>query len=145
MKADRGTEAAIKALFDEYIDAYLNRDIERIMALFAPDPDVIAIGTGDNEHLIGKEAIRSGFERDFDQSEALNIEMPWIFISASGPVAWVSSDCVIDLKTRDSVMHINGRSTSVMVKRGNKWLIIQSHFSLPVTTMSEKELTMEPV
>src|SRR5260370_15888085 len=53
MKADAQTEAALMATLEQFKQAYEQRDMEHLLALFAPDPDVILIGTGADEKCVG--------------------------------------------------------------------------------------------
>ena len=49
MKADAQTEAAVMAVLEQFKQAYAQRDLERLLALFAQEPDVVVIGTGADE------------------------------------------------------------------------------------------------
>ena len=41
MKADAQTEAAMVGMLDSFCSAFQARDVEAVMRLFAPDPDVV--------------------------------------------------------------------------------------------------------
>lgn len=45
MKADPKTEAEVMNVVNQYIEAHAKRDLDAVLAVFAPDPDVVLIGT----------------------------------------------------------------------------------------------------
>ena len=50
MKADPETEAAVLDVLDKFSDYYYQRDFENLWQLFAQDPDIVVIGTGEHEN-----------------------------------------------------------------------------------------------
>ena len=138
MKASAQIEAEVMAVMNQYNAAYVRRDIAGLLALFATDADIVNIGTGKDEKRIGLEELRVQFERDFAQSGAVSIEYRWYSVSAAGSVAWVAADCVAQVQIPGvSEMTLPMRSTTVLEKRDGRWLIVQSHASLPAAEQSE--------
>ncbi len=131
MKADAKTEAAVKAVLNKLADGYTRRDLETLVAIFAPDPDNIMFGTQADEKRIGLAEIKAQAERDWSQTEANSIEYEWTSISAANGVAWVAADMTFEVKAEGQEMTLPGRLTAVLEQRGDQWLIVQSHFSLP--------------
>lgn len=131
MKADSVTEKAVKAVLDKFAESYAKRDLKSAMSLIAPDVDVVMYGTGAEEKCIGPEAIKAQFERDWSQIEEPALEYDWTSISAAGNVAWASIDAVFKAKIDGKMMKFPSRVTKVFEKRGDKWLIVQGHFSFP--------------
>ena len=91
MKADAQTEAAVKDVLDRFAENDAKRDLEGVMALFAPDPDVVMYGTGADEKRVGPAEIRAQVERDWSQSEATSITYGWISVSSAGSAAWAAT------------------------------------------------------
>lgn len=139
MKADEKTETAVLAVLNTWYDGYAARDMDRIMALLAPDPDVLLIGTGADERRVGLTEIKALFERDWSQSEASSIELGWHSVSSAGSVAWVASDVIVHVKVEGQEMHLPARITAVLERRGDKWLFVQLHCSLPAAGQAEGE------
>lgn len=138
MKADTQTEAEVMGVLKQYNEAYAKRDLEGILGLFAPDPDVVVIGTGLDEKRIGLAEIKTQFQRDFTQSQEASIEFDWYSVSMEGSVAWVAADCVAHVKTTDGQeVELSARSTAVLEKREGKWLIVQMHASVPAAEQNE--------
>jgi len=131
MKADTQTEAAVKAVLNKMAESYAKRDVEALLALMAPDPDHVMFGTQADEKRIGRAAIRAQAARDWSQTEAASMGLGWTSVSAAGNIAWVAADMTFKVKAGGQDMALPGRMTAVLEKRGEKWLFVQSHFSLP--------------
>lgn len=132
MKADARTEAAVMRALKRNIDAYAQRDIKAALATFVPDPDLVILGTGPDEKTVGLDELQKGLERDFAQSQAATWEFGRRTVSTEGSVAWVTADATIHARVgRKKITMSPLRYTVVLVHRGRKWLIAQSHLSMP--------------
>jgi ketosteroid isomerase-like protein len=109
------------------------------MAIFASDPDVVTIGTGADEKRVGLAEIQMQVERDWAQSEATALEWGWSSVSAAGSVAWVAADAVGSVKVGGQEMHLPLRITFVLEHRGDRWLFVQMHTSIPALEETEGE------
>jgi ketosteroid isomerase-like protein len=139
MKADAQTEAALMAILEQFKQAYEQRNMEHLLALFASDPDVVTIGTGADEKRVGLAEIQMQVERDWAQSEATSLEWGWSSVSAAGSVAWVAADAVGSIKVGGQEMHLPLRITFVLEHRGDRWLFVQMHTSIPALEETEGE------
>ncbi|MBN1762244.1 MAG: nuclear transport factor 2 family protein [Methanomicrobia archaeon] len=139
MKADKKTEAEIRAVLERMAEAYENKDVDAVMSCYAPDPDVVSIGTGKDEKYIGPEQLRRAYERDFTQSESVAMTFDWLSVStaAAGNVAWLASDITIHVQVSGKHLTLSGRLTGVVENRGGNWLLVQGHFSLPAAEQPE--------
>ena len=63
---------------NQFVAAFTKGDVDGDLALFAPNPDVVVIGTGAYEKCIGLAEIRILFERDFTQSEEQSIQRGYV-------------------------------------------------------------------
>ena len=132
MKADPKTEKEVLAMIDDLWDAYSSLDLERVLSHYSREAGVIHIGTGSDEERIGFEALKGGLERDFNQAQSLSMRRQWASVSAAGDVAWVAAECEVVAKTtKGEKIEIITRFTGILVKEDDKWLIFQSHVSLP--------------
>jgi ketosteroid isomerase-like protein len=139
MKADAQTEAAVLATLEQFKQAYEQRDVERLLALFAPDADVVLFGTGADEKRLGMAEIRAQAERDWAQAEAFILEWGWSSVSAAGSVAWVAADVVGHVTMGGQQVHLPLRLSAVLERRGASWLWMQAHASLPASEQAEGE------
>lgn len=139
MKADPKTEAAVMNVMNQFAEAFSKRDLNASLALLMPDPDVVFIGTGGDEKRIGLAEIKALFERDFAQFEDASLKLAQPSVSAAGSVAWVVADLILRANTGGREISLQARSTAVLERRGDRWLIVQLHASLPATGQAEGE------
>ena len=137
MKADPKTEAAVMSVVKRWFEAFAKRDIDGVMAFFAPEPDVIAIGTGNDEKCVGPIEIKAILERAFAQFREASVKFGWHSVSVIGSVALVAADAVLSMKTSDREITEHIRLTVALQGRGDKWLIIQWHDSVPAAGQEE--------
>jgi ketosteroid isomerase-like protein len=139
MKADAKTEAAVMNVMNQSMEAFAKRDLDALLALYAPDPDVVVIGTGGNEKRVGLAEINALFERDLVQFEDASFKFGWHLVSAAGSVAWVAADLILHLRASGREISFQVRLTNVLEQRGERWLIVQEHGSLPAAGQKEGE------
>jgi ketosteroid isomerase-like protein len=131
MKADDVTEKEVKVVINKFLEAYSKHDMDTLLSLIAPDEDVIVFGLEPDEKCVGIKRIKSQLERDWYQTNISSIEFTCISISSVGPVAWIASEALIKIRTNETSLILSSRITSVLEKRGDKWLVMQAHFSVP--------------
>jgi ketosteroid isomerase-like protein len=131
MRANAETEAAVMDTLKRFNEAYQRKDVDSLLAMLAPDPDGVFIGTGADERRIGLDEAGAQIERDFAQSDVIFWELGWHSVSAAGPVAWLAADVIIHVKIDEREIGMPIRLTAVLEKRGDKWLFVQLHNSVP--------------
>lgn len=139
MKADARTEVAVMTVLNRFAEDYAKRELEGVLALFAPDSDVVMFGSGADEKRVGLAEIKALVERDWSQSDAASFTYGWTSVSAAGPVAWVAADVTFKAKVGGQEVTLLGRLTGVLENRAGNWLLVQGHFSLPAATQAEGE------
>ncbi len=137
MKAEKKTETEVMAVINRFLETYTRRDAEGTLSLLAPDPDILLIGTGADEKIVGIEQARKQLKRDYEQSGDISIRLGPVAISAAGPVAWVAADSTWRVKLGGQDTNYHWRWTMVLEKRQGKWLIMQSHLSAPASSQAE--------
>lgn len=137
MKASPPTQAAVQATLQQWKDAYSQQDVDGALAVIAPDDDVVGIGTGPDEWRVGPEEFKAQLERDFAQSEALSVDYEPLVVSEAGPVAWVAGRARVQAWVEGQDVSLTGRFTAVLEQREGRWLLVQTHFSLPAAQQAE--------
>jgi len=139
MQAAQQTVTEIQSVLDRFREGYGNKNIDILMSLFDPDPNVLVIGTGEDEKRSGLEEIKIQFERDFCQSEQLTVEFKNVSVSQQESVCWIAADTHVYFSAQGRAMHVFLRFTGVLTKRGGNWLFVQTHFSLPFSDSGAKD------
>lgn len=137
MKASAKTEAEVLSVLNEWLQCYQERDIDGLMAHVAPDDDLFLFGTGLDEKRVGPEEFRYQAERDWSQTEELSFTFTSHQVSAAGPVAWIGSEGVGRGQAGGQEIEFPLRMTAVLEQRDDRWLIVQSHVSLPAAAQEE--------
>lgn len=139
MKADPKTESEVMNVLKQCFEAFAMKDLDTMLAFFAPDPDVVVIGTGRDEKGVGFTEIKAIFKRAFSQFDEASFEFGWHSVSVAGLLAWLATDVTFHVKASDREVSRQLRLTGVMEKRGDRWLILQSHDSVPDRDQAEGE------
>ena len=139
MRAARQTAADIHSVLDNFREGYGTKNIETLLELFDPAPEVLVIGTGVDEKRTGLEEIRIQFEQDFSQSEFLTVEFKNVAISQIESVGWIAGDAHVHFTAQERALHVFLRFTGVLTNRSGKWLFVQIHFSLPFSSSHEED------
>jgi ketosteroid isomerase-like protein len=141
MKADAQTHSAVIAVLEQFRHAYTQRDMHQALSLFAPEPEVVLLGTGADEMCVGISEIQRQWERDWGQSESSSVV--WgsrAVVSAAGPVAWVVlPDALVRATVGGQTVQLPLRLSAVLEQRGGRWLFTQQHFSFPAAEQAEGE------
>ena len=139
MQADAATTAAMTALLAAYREAYLRRDVEGLLALFAPEPDITVMGTGTDELSIGVAVLRNQFTRDITQADEIVWDFPAPVVACLGSVAWTLVQANVHARMGSIREDLALRASVVAVRVGDRWLIHQMHCSLPSPGQPEGE------
>lgn len=137
MKADAKIEAEVVGAFNDWLESYEERDMDGVMDFLAPDDDLFVFGTGIDEKRVGPEEVRRQVERDWSQTEALAFNFTSHHVSAAGPVAWVASDGLGQGRAGGQEIEFPLRMTAVLEQRGDRWLLVQAHVSVPAAAQEE--------
>lgn len=119
------------AALNEFTEAYSSCDFRRVLACYAPDDDVVALGPAVGETWVGPAAVSAAYEREFRNFPNSALELLWVSISSAGPVAWVAADCKTHVSVDNKVLLLEGRFTAIFESRRDKWVIVQTHLSYP--------------
>jgi uncharacterized protein (TIGR02246 family) len=143
--SDAADKAAIQALYKEFNDAFTKKDVNRIMAVYAPD--VFVFDVGPPREYPTWDAYKKDWQDFFVTFPGpLNNSISELNITVVGPVAYAHSiDDATVLAKDGSKSHLVVRSTDVLRKTNGKWQIVQEHNSVPVDfTTGTADLLSKP-
>ncbi|MBN3036584.1 MAG: nuclear transport factor 2 family protein [Bacteroidales bacterium] len=131
LEAEKGKVALV---LEKYVIANEKQEIGLVQEIWAPDPDIVVIGTESDEKLIGWDEIRKVMQRQFDSFEEtyISVRDQIIKINETGNTAWFS-----EIVNYNYIYHGEARSyeglrfTGVLEKKNGDWMIVQSHMSIP--------------
>ena len=137
MKAPPNTERSVKAVLNQFAEAYVRRDLPSLRSAFASDPDVLLFGTGADEKRVGLSEIQRQAERDWSQTESIDVTYGWMSVSSAASVAWVATSATFNVKAGGKVLILPARITFVLENRSDQWFIVQAHCSFPAAGQPE--------
>jgi len=126
-------ENFIKHFFKEYQD----KNLDKVLAFYENSKDLVVIGSGVDEKIFGYDTLKKQLERDFEQSGSLQITLKNMKIDMIDKVSWVYTDLEAKIGVQDTEIIMKARVTLVLVKKENKWVLVQEHFSMPYTAQEE--------
>ncbi len=124
-------KAQVWATVEAMLNAYCRRDVQATMSFFADTPELVCIGSGPRENSVGLEGLRLGLERDFTDTDAMEVACGDPFVSVAGDVGWVATGCLFTVLADGETVRVMARLTAVLRRIGDAWRIVQSHLSLP--------------
>ena len=139
MDAHPGPEKEIKKSIERFFHAMDTCDLESMEQLIAHDVEMVHIGTGADEVWRGWNDLRQATLEQFEALEYYKAEIMelQINLSASGDVAWYSHLLDARIKSDGQDQRWKGaRFTGVLEKRKNRWVIVQTHVSIPESAAS---------
>ncbi len=129
MKADKQTEAAVMTVFHKFFEAYTTDDLNTAMETLVQDPEVVFLGSGQDERRVGRGEAKAQLQRDLSQVEGVDYKDEWHHVSVFGDVAWIAADGTLSWATEGTQETLPCRISVVFVKQKDQWLIAQFHFS----------------
>ncbi len=137
--ADPQIEKEVKEFLENYSKAYEKKDLPAIMAMIAPDANVVFVDPGPKGRYEGPDQIKKSYENDFMQFKSLVTKYTWVLVAGKGDLAWFAADSISAVDMGEEKLNVPARWTGLLEKRQGKWLLIQSHFSVV-----EPEMEPEP-
>lgn len=128
--ADPQIEKEVKEFLENYSKAYEKKDLAAVMAMIAPDADVVFVDPGPKGRYVGPDQIKKSYEDDFMQFKSLSTKYTWVSVAGKGDLAWFAADSISAVDMGEEKLNVPARWTGLLEKRQGKWLLIQSHFSV---------------
>ena len=126
----------VTEVVDRFGRMWEDEDMSTFDRIVANDSDLLVIGTDAAERIVGFEAYRDSRHRQFESFENVEFEVlnRNVKISESGTAAWFAEEFNLLLLAQGQPISLEGlRVTGGLEKRGNDWVIVQLHYSVPVS------------
>jgi hypothetical protein len=123
-------EDDVLAVLERFRIGWEHLDAEAVLGCFAGGPQIVVIGTDENEYWRGFEALVEPFRTmvgTFSDPVYRWVEQP--HIQLHGDVAWADARLDTSLTTGEERLTVLMR-TSWVLRRRDRWEIVQAHFSV---------------
>jgi uncharacterized protein (TIGR02246 family) len=136
-------EAQIRARLDEWVRAFRAKDVDAILAGYAPDALVFdAIG---KLQFKGVEDYRKHWDECLPYCQEMRFEMHDLEIAAEGGLAFCHYLARCGGTSHDGQEQSGWLRVTVCLRKTNgTWLIVHEHFSSPFDPITDKVLSLEP-
>jgi ketosteroid isomerase-like protein len=138
VESDKGI---VDKIIREYVSALDSADTDKLLNLYAKNPDIIVIGTGD-EFYTGHDQVEKfykEFKLTLSQWTKRHFTLSELETKLIDGIAWFSSRLDLSFehkvkakgKTKVKLIEKKIRFTGVLIKEEGNWKLVQSHMSLP--------------
>lgn len=122
-------------VLNNFTKAHEERDLKLLLSCFSDNPDIIILGTDENELWVDKvsmgERQKVAYET-FDKI-TLSVRDRLLKMCSTGGQAWFYMKVNWYVESGNDQFNFNGiRTTGVLEKEKDQWKIVQLHTSMPV-------------
>ena len=129
----------VRALLEEWADAIRNKDIERLMACYAPD--VVAYDMMPPLEWRGAEAYRAAWAQGLAMPGSFEVELYEPVITASEDIAFAVALAHFDVVPPNGETYGGWfRWTAGFARANGEWKIVHEHSSVPIEMESRTAL-----
>jgi ketosteroid isomerase-like protein len=130
MRADLRVEHHVHIALDAFCDAMTDKNLERVVSLFAVDSEATALGFESDDVAVGLPNVRAFFSRVLERPATYSWEWTRRLVCGTGDIAWlVAEGELIATAAGGGITHSRHTLTGVLVKQNGVWLWMQMHTS----------------
>jgi len=130
VKADAATGKELIEVLERFCSGFAARDVEAVMSLFAPGPDLIVV-TSEESLLRGPTELRRFLDRYVEGPTTYSWEWDRFDLSTAGSVGWLLAEGIETAAGDERLEQHPYRMTMVCERREGRWLLMQVHGSSP--------------
>ena len=121
---------AVLAVLDQFRRGWEDLDAAAVLDCFANDPEIVVIGTDEEEYWRGFDALIEPFRTMVDAfSDPVYRWSGQPQIHVDGDIAWADGRLETSLTANGERLAVGMRTSWVLRRRG-QWKIVQAHFSV---------------
>ncbi|MGM0545529.1 MAG: nuclear transport factor 2 family protein [Bacteroidota bacterium] len=128
------TKEEVKTTIRDFFNSMDSQDLQTMQTLIPETDSTIHIGTDEGEIWKGWEELQAATKKQFEGLEyyKANVYDLQVTMAKSGDVAWYFHKLDAEIKSRGQITRWQGaRFTGVLQKAGDRWVMAQTHVSIP--------------
>lgn len=131
-------QAQVKTTLDRFYELQEQRDVDAITACYHPS-NFAALSNSLDDYAIDKNQLQRLWQRFLGDSGAIKIQRNSEIINLNFEcnVAWVASINRIETRWDSQVVALTYFFTAVLHKSGERWLLVQTHISIPPEALQQ--------
>ena len=125
----------IRAVLEKHDQSLGEKNLEGVLATFAPAPNTVVLGTGPGERWVGAQEIRAAYTemfKDYDPG-TLKVNCDWKTGNSDGATAWLAATCLAKDSLKGQAREYPLNVSAAMVKLDGKWRFTMLHMSNPTS------------
>ena len=122
---------------EHYQDAYNAKDLDRLMTLFGGECEPGVIGTGGDEYLFGRDAVRGLFARNFAETDEVDYGWGDRHVDVLADFAWVQARATVSGRVGEKRFNVPLRWTIVLAEQDGRWRWLHRHSSVAASAQKE--------
>jgi hypothetical protein len=126
----------VMQLLDNFEKAHEERDLTLLLSCFSDKPDIIILGTDENELWVDKVSMGEAQRRAYNTFDKIDLSVrdKIVKMCRTGGQAWFYQKVNWYVESEGKQFTFSGiRTTGVLEKENDQWQIVQLHTSMPVT------------
>jgi uncharacterized protein (TIGR02246 family) len=130
-QAQSSTRADVAQMLKKHDEALNQHNLEGVLALYAPSPKTVMLGTGPGEKYQGKAEIKAAYTeifKDFDKG-TMTHNCYWRDGGGSGTMVWGAAMCKFADAKGEKKREYELNVSMVAEKQGGKWHFALLHYS----------------
>lgn len=125
----------VMQVLDDFVKAHEERDLELLLSCFSDKPDIVILGTDEDELWVDKVSMGNAQKRAYETFNTINLSVrdKILKMCDTGDQAWFYMKVNWYVESEGKQFNFDGiRTTGVLENEINKWSIVQIHTSMPV-------------
>ena len=125
----------VMQVLDSFVKAHEDRDLVLLLSCFSEKPDIMILGTDENELWVDKVSMGEAQKRAYETFNTVNLSVrdKILKMCSTGDLAWFYMKVNWFVESDDEQFTFDGiRTTGVIEKEDDGWKIVQIHTSMPV-------------
>lgn len=125
----------VREVMEKINAAWESEDMAAFSQLVVQDADMVSFGADVEDRWVGWNGLEEGLRQQFEvfSDTKVTVKHMDIHVSENGTVAWLAQAMDISTKFLGSPMTLETRITGVFEKRDSGWLMVQFHYSVPMS------------
>jgi ketosteroid isomerase-like protein len=128
---DGSAPGPIRDLLERLNQGFARQDVQQVLDLFAPGPEIVYLGSEAGETAVGPPQLRTLLQALFARPETYQWRWGQLHVSVMGQFAWLTTEATLQVEGQER-LELPYRITLVLQRRGDGWLVVHYHGSEPV-------------
>ncbi|NNJ51612.1 MAG: nuclear transport factor 2 family protein [Ignavibacteriaceae bacterium] len=133
--------AKVMQVLDNFVKAHEERNLEKLLSCFSAKPDIIILGTDEDELWVDKFSMGDAQKRAYETFNTVNLSVrdKILKMCGTGHQAWFYMKVNWFVESEGEEFTFDGiRTTGVLENEPDGWKIVQIHTSMPVKGQAVK-------